>query len=180
MAVNQEDNVCPCDQQGIIGVCAVSAKVHSLLEDSSLMASLDMSSVLSRLDLSKTSADTRRPAYDNLYPHNWVGDQQNERRHREAFIKLTSWPAYSVGYQKNKFDYLLVSLMTVILAFNADFYTLLERDKLEKIQMNYIKVLNRYLRSRLPEETANSKFLEAMMLIAHTRNAWEIFSLQEK
>ena len=49
-----------------------------------------------------------------------------------------------------QFDYLLVSLMTLILAFNADFYTLVKRDKVEEIQMKYIMMLKRYIRYGSP------------------------------
>ena len=33
-----------------------------------------------------------------------------------------------------------------------------------------------YFRSKLSQENANKKFLEAMMLIADTREAWEIYN----
>jgi hypothetical protein len=36
--------------------------------------------------------------------------------------------------------------MTLILAFNADFYTLVKRGKVEEIQMKYIMMLKRYIR----------------------------------
>ena len=39
--------------------------------------------------------------------------------------------------------------MTLILAFNADFYTLVNRDRVEKIQLKYIMILQRYLRYRM-------------------------------
>ena len=45
-----------------------------------------------------------------------------------------------------QFDTTMVVLMTLILVFHADFYTLINRDKLEKIQMKYIMILHRYLR----------------------------------
>jgi hypothetical protein len=68
----------------------------------------------------------------------------------------------------------MIGLLTFILLFNADFYTLQNRDRVEKIQMKYIMVLQRYLRSRMSPEAANTKFLEAMMLISHARQAFEI------
>ena len=81
--------------------------------------------------------------------------------------------------------------MTLILTFNADFYTLVNRDRVEKIQMKYIMILQRYLRyntynamnilathfrSKFKAENSNTKFLEAMLLIAQARQAWEISS----
>ena len=43
----------------------------------------------------------------------------------------------------------MVGLMALILAFNADFYTLVNRDRVEKIQLKYIMILQRYLRYRM-------------------------------
>ena len=73
----------------------------------------------------------------------------------------------------------MIGLLTFILLFNADFYALQNRDRVEKIQLKYIMILQRYLRSRLSPEAANNKFLEAMMLISHTREAFEITSEDE-
>ena len=45
-----------------------------------------------------------------------------------------------------KFDYWMVLLMNLIIIFHADYYTLVNRDRVEKIQMKYIMILHRYLR----------------------------------
>ena len=37
-------------------------------------------------------------------------------------------------------------LMTLILAFHPDFYILINRDKVEMIQLKYVMMLQRYLR----------------------------------
>ena len=40
----------------------------------------------------------------------------------------------------------MVVLMSLILVFHADFYTLVNRDRVEKIQLKYIMILHGYLR----------------------------------
>ena len=40
----------------------------------------------------------------------------------------------------------MVVLMALILVFNADFYTLVNRDRVEKIQIKYTLILQKYLR----------------------------------
>ena len=40
----------------------------------------------------------------------------------------------------------MVVLMALILVFHADFYTLVNRDRVEKIQMKYTIILQKYLR----------------------------------
>ena len=44
-----------------------------------------------------------------------------------------------------QFDYTMVALMTLILAFHSEFYTLVNKEKVEKIQLKYITLLKRYL-----------------------------------
>ena len=57
-----------------------------------MATSLDIPDLLSRLDLSKEAADTRMPAYEELYPDRWAGDRQAEERHRDAVYKIVNWP----------------------------------------------------------------------------------------
>ena len=76
-------------------------QVKSLLKNTDLVKDLNLSSMLSRLDISKDASDTRKPAYEELYPTSWVGDQQAERQHKEAFLKMNNWPAYVVTSERN-------------------------------------------------------------------------------
>ena len=109
---------------------------------------------------SKHGSEVRLPSYEKLFPDNWAGDSQAEERHRDAVHKIVNWSKdkdgkHKVEYHYNlfifsynyfQFDCSMVDLMTLILAFNADFYTLVDRGKIEKIQTKYIMLLQRYLR----------------------------------
>eukprot|EP00092_Neocalanus_flemingeri_P023610 GFUD01025604.1.p1 GENE.GFUD01025604.1~~GFUD01025604.1.p1 ORF type:complete len:567 (+),score=140.62 GFUD01025604.1:112-1812(+) len=150
--------------------CTVASTFVTMSSNLDIVTSLNLHGLLSRLDLSKGVSNTRMAAYEDLYPDGWAGDRGAERRHKEAVYKIVNWPRDD----ENVFDYWMVTLMSLILVFNADFYTLVSRDRVEKIQLKFIMILKRYLKFKLTEESANRKFLEAMLLIAETRHAWEI------
>ena len=56
-----------------------------------MMTRLDLRDLL-RLDLSEGVAVTRMAEYEELYPDGWAGDEDAERRHREAVSKIVNWP----------------------------------------------------------------------------------------
>ena len=55
-----------------------------------MMPSLNLEGLMSRLDLSEGPA--RMAEYEELYPDGWAGDEEAERRHREAVSKIVNWP----------------------------------------------------------------------------------------
>jgi len=157
--------------QGKVESCPITSEVTTLSKNANIMSRPDIQVLLSTLDMAGSLARmARMVTYEELYPVGWAGNKGAERRHRDAVYKITNWPKNKEG----KFDTTMVVLMTLILVFHADFYTLINRDKLEKIQMKYIMILHRYLRSKLSTEGAGKKFLDAMLLIEETRLAWEI------
>ena len=88
----------------------------------------------------------------------------------------------------------MACLLLFIIVFNADFYTLENKKRVEDIQMKFTMILQRYLRlvlqsdfffnaiykdiftcrSRMPYDVASTKFIEAMLLISLTQQAFEI------
>jgi len=150
--------------------CTVAASVVTMSSNQDFVTSLDLRGLLSRLDLSRGVSGTRMASYAELYPEGWAGDRLVEGRHRESVNKLVNWPRDD----KNVFDYWMVTLLSIILTFHAEFYTLDNSDIVENIQLKYIIILQRYLRFKLKPEAANTKFLEAMMLISESRQAWQI------
>ena len=55
------------------------------------MTRLDLNNLL-RVVLSEGVAVTRMAEYEELYPDGWAGDEDAERRHREAVSKIVNWP----------------------------------------------------------------------------------------
>ena len=55
-----------------------------------IMNSFDLERLMSRLDLSEGPA--RMAEYEELYPDGWTGEEEAERRHREAVSKIVNWP----------------------------------------------------------------------------------------
>ena len=58
-----------------------------------IVSSLDLQGLVSRLDLTRWHGEGKRMAeYEDLYPDGWAGDEEAERRHREAVHKIIRWP----------------------------------------------------------------------------------------
>eukprot|EP00092_Neocalanus_flemingeri_P003211 GFUD01003433.1.p1 GENE.GFUD01003433.1~~GFUD01003433.1.p1 ORF type:complete len:764 (+),score=132.24 GFUD01003433.1:47-2338(+) len=151
-------------------VCPLQKQVNDIVSNPDVMDSLDLSQIMSRLDLSDTP---RFPTYQEIYHKNWANDSKVEERHMEIMNRIQSWPKN----EYNELDYNMVILMTLMLIFNADFDGLVNRNVVENVQLKYSMLLQRYLRSKMSPELANKKFLEAMLLLSYTREVWEMNKL---
>ena len=142
--------------------------MRALAQDENLVKTLELEGLISRLDLSSDSSETRRPSYKELYPAGWATDTQAELVHREALTKIVNWPIdhnRKVNNQGNywlkiptvptvvlfwkylfQFDYQMACLLLFIIAVNADFYILENKKMVENIQMKFTMILQRYLR----------------------------------
>merc|ERR1712117_430136 len=58
--------------------------------------------------------------------------------------------------------------------------SLAKSENVGKIQLKYSLLLQRYLKSRMVVEKANTKFLEAMLLLSETRELWEMNQLHSR
>jgi len=160
-------------EQVPVSKCPIGSQVKYVANNTDLLSSVGLSDLLSNLDLSDDDDDGEDmwiASYEKIYPQNWAGSARKEQKHRNIVERIIAWPKI----ERNEGDNSLVTLMSLILALNADFYPLKSREIMENIQLKYILILQRYLRSKLAAESANKKFLEAMLLIADTREAWEM------
>ena len=66
--------------------------MRALAQDENLVKTLELEGLISRLDLSSDSSETRRPSYKELYPAGWATDTQAELVHIEALTKIVNWP----------------------------------------------------------------------------------------
>ena len=131
--------------------------MEQIARDKEAIQSLALSDLLTRLDLSK---DAQVPTYRVLYLENLPNEKETKEKHQEIVRKIVNWPRddnnrvrFDVFFanlitQINffQFDCCMNVLMTLILAFHPDFYFLINKDKVEKIQLKYIMMLQRYLR----------------------------------
>ena len=60
------------------------------------MARFGLSSLLSKIDLSKDASEVRKPVYDELFSPG-CGNLATGQKHKEAFIKMIKWPSYHSG-----------------------------------------------------------------------------------
>ena len=76
-------------------------QVMAMSRNPDIMSCLNLQGLLSRIALSEGAARMRNIEYEELYPDGWAGDEEAERRHREAVSKIVSWPTddeNTVGY----------------------------------------------------------------------------------
>merc|ERR1719369_862050 len=149
LKIGSNDPPPPCKQETM---CPMQKQVSDIASNPGIIEKLDLSQMMSRLNLSEMPSF---PTYQEIFPHKWANNSQVELRHMEIIRRLQSWPKT----EDNEMDYNMVILMTLMLIFNADFEGLINKTVVENIQLKYSVLLQRYLRSKMPPEVANKKFL---------------------
>jgi len=160
----------PCKQETM---CPMQKQVSDIASNPAIMESLDLSQMMSRLNLSEIP---KFPTYQEIYPQKWANNDEVEQRHMEIIKRLQSWPRKD----NNELDFNMVILMTLMLIFNADFDGLVNKTIVENVQLKYSMLLQRYLRSKMSPEIANKKFLEAMILLSYTKEVWDMNNMYGK
>jgi len=155
-------------------VCPIQKQVLDITSNPDMVESLDLTNIMSRLSLKDTTPTF--PTYQEIFPEKWANDRKVEERHLEIMRRIQSWPKD----ENNEIDYNLVILMTLMLIFNADYEGLVNRSIVEKVQLKYTVLLQRYLRSKMSSEVANRKFLEAMLILSFTSEIWEMNEIYGK
>jgi len=150
--------------------CPLSRQFKDIAENKKLMETLGLEDKLANLNINDQVI--RLPRYQTLFPDKWANNREVEERHRQIYRKILHWPTID-----NKFDGPLVLIMTMILIFNPDFSAIVHREKVEKLQLKYILLLQRYLKSKMEPADANKKFLDAMLLISYTKEMWDLQKL---
>jgi len=144
--------------------CPIKRQVRMMSLDKTLMNSLGIEHKLSNLNLEDSCP--KLPKYQDLYRNNWARDPNIEKLHRELTFKVARWPILNQQH-----DPKMIALMTTILIFNAETPGLVDRGSVEKVQLKYLLLLQRYLKSQLQNSMeANQKFLEAMYILSYTRD----------
>jgi len=151
-------------------MCPLQSQVAEIAANNEMIETYDLSRIMSRLNLGWTP---QFPSYEEVFPSQWANNSQVEARHRQIMERIQNWP-YD---QDNEFDQKMLLLVCLMLLFNTDFENLKKKDTVENVQLKYSLLLQRYLRSKMSQELANKKFLEAMMLLSFTRELWEMNEL---
>jgi len=144
------------------GPCPMTQQVNQALANADMESNMDLAELMRKLNLVQDKVTATFPTFKEIYP-----DQ--EERHRLIMERIQAWPTD----QKGNFDIHLCEMMTVILLFHADYNPLVNRKVMEEIQMKYILLMQRYLRSKMPMAAANKKFLEGMLLLSFLQELWE-------
>lgn len=172
---NEEDEKKPeLSDEDRDNMCPMKRQLKNLAENKPLMEDLGLEEKLGKLNINQ--ARVRLPEYKDVYYNNWAGDPKIEARHRMINKKIQAWPRN----EKNEMDPNMVLLMTVILLFNPETTNIVEREKVESLQLKYILLLQRYLKSKMQPRFANTKFLEGMLLISFSKEMWDLSRMHDQ
>jgi len=149
--------------------CPMSRQVKELASNKYDVENLDLSTMLDNLNLSPESVPSM-PSYSDLYPSHWADDPAMEEKHLQLITKIKTWPMND----KKEIDCNLVMMLMLVLFFDTNSNPLAKSESVGEIQLKYSLLLQRYLKSRMAIETANKKFLEAMLLLSEARELWEM------
>ena len=64
-------------------------QVTDIVSNPDIIESLDLSQMMSRLNLSETP---KFPTYQEIFPEKWANNSQVEQRHMDIMRRLQSWP----------------------------------------------------------------------------------------
>ena len=87
--------------------------------------------------------------------------------------KICQWPVDFVD-GKNNVDEIMVFCLGHSLMFDTDFVKLDNPQSANTVQLQYLKLLYRYLKSKYDSDIANSKFHEGIMIGSFAREITEI------
>ena len=126
--------------------------------------------------------------YDQVYSSPWAPNIELENRHKELTRKICQWPLNhgsrggyhdhsdpaSLGGSENV-DRTMVVLLVHSLMYNTDFVTLNDPQRVGQIQLQYLKLLHRYLKFKYEHsDFANSQLHSGVMIGSFAREREEI------
>ena len=123
--------------------------------------------------LKELNLENRRPlfAYNQFYSSPWAANYDDEKKHFALMLKMKALPRDN---KDSPVDETQMSLIKLVMAFSTDFVTLERRDVVEKAQLRYASLLQRYLKYKYGGPEANKRFAAAMMMTSYARESHEI------
>jgi len=110
--------------------------------------------------------------YKQVYSSPWTPNIELERRHEELTQKICQWPMENSG-NSIKVDDVMVTCLSRCLMFNTNFITLKDPKRVNSIQLQYLKLLQRYLKSKHDISYANIWY-NSLMIGSFAREIMEI------
>ena len=95
-----------------------AARVRCLSTHPDIVQSLDLTTLMASIDLSKDEEETKLPTYEQMYPDNWAGDKVVEGIHKEAVLKILSWPRDENNKVKKILDFHFSFVLSLLLPKN--------------------------------------------------------------
>ncbi len=130
--------------------------------------------ILQQFQVSNISNDDR---YNNVFSSPWAPHIDIEDQHHQITQAIKRWARSGTA---KGYDQIQSVLLSIIIFLSCEDEMSLERQqkaKIEKLQMKYILLYQRYLKSSYPRE-ANAKFVGGLMLLHYSKELCKMHSLR--
>ena len=111
-------------------------------------------------------------AYDQVFTSPWAASHEDEVRHERLMARMQSWPRDNA---EAEVDDVQMNLIKYIILFStSEQLTLMRRDVVERVQMKFIDLLQKYLKFKYGVGGAGLRFSNGLMVISLAREVYEI------
>ena len=112
--------------------------------------------------------------YKQIFSSPWAPNIELEKRHEELTQKICQWPLDYVNGGDRVQNDILVTCLGHSLMFSTDFITLKDPQRVSNVQLQYLKLLHRYLKFKYDNSNVNNYFHNGIMIGSYAREIMEI------
>ena len=123
-----------------------------------------------------TSPKSKFDGYRAIFASPWAAHSDIEKKHFEITKSILNWTKSSRDERPDSFQLLLVT-MIIFLSCEDTSFVGAQKLKVEKLQLKYVLLLQRYLKNVCPRE-ANSKFTGGLMILHYAKELANMHSLR--
>lgn len=110
--------------------------------------------------------------YDQVFTSPWAASLEDEVQHQRLMARMQTWPRDS---PEAKVDDVQMNLIKYIILFStSEQLSLKRRDIVERVQMKFIDLLQKYLKFKYGPGEAGLRFSNGLMVISLAREVYEI------
>ncbi len=115
--------------------------------------------------------------YNNLFSSPWAPHIDIEDQHRQITQAINRWARSRADEGRDQIQSVLLSIIIFLSSEDETAFDNQQKAKIERLQMKYILLFQRYLKSKYPKE-ANAKFVGGLMLLHYSKELCEMHSLR--
>jgi len=115
--------------------------------------------------------------YSKVFSSPWAPHIEIEERHLQITRAINRWSRSGAGQRRDRIQSVLLSIIILLSLEDEMGFDEQQKAKIEKLQIKYILIYQRYLKSKYPME-ANGKFAGGLMLLHYSKELCNMHSLR--